>query len=37
MLSMMAYKDYQPILDAINDTVEVELILKPIYNFKASE
>lgn len=33
----MAYKDYQPILDAIDDTVEVELILKPIYNFKASE
>ena len=33
----MAYKDPQPIIDVINDTIELELILKPIYNFKASE
>lgn len=33
----MAYKPIESILDNIKDTVEVEAILKPIYNFKASE
>jgi RNA-splicing ligase RtcB len=32
-----AYKPSEVILNAIKDTVEVEAILKPIYNFKASE
>lgn len=30
-----AYKPMQSIIDAIGDTVEVEKIIKPIYNFKA--
>ena len=29
------YKPMQEILDNIKDTVEVERIIKPIYNFKA--
>lgn len=33
----MAYKSIDEILDTIKDTVEVEKIIKPIYNFKASE
>ncbi len=33
----MAYKPMDEILDAIGDTVEVERIIAPIYNFKASE
>jgi len=30
-----AYKDPQTILDAIKDTVDVDFILKPVYNFKS--
>lgn len=35
--SPMAYKNINDILPNIVDTVEVEKIIKPIYNFKASE
>ena len=35
--SPMVYKDMQEIIDCIQDTVEIKKILKPIYNFKASE
>lgn len=35
--SPMAYKPLESILKHITDTVEVEAIVKPIYNFKASE
>lgn len=35
--SPMAYKPMQEILDAIQDTVDVKGILKPIYNFKATQ
>lgn len=33
----MAYKPMQEIIDNIKDTVEIIKIIKPIYNFKASE
>lgn len=33
----MVYKPMQEIIDCIGDTVEIEKIIKPIYNFKASE
>jgi RNA-splicing ligase RtcB len=33
----MAYKPMQEIIDAIGDTVMVDSIIKPIYNFKHSE
>jgi tRNA-splicing ligase RtcB (3'-phosphate/5'-hydroxy nucleic acid ligase) len=33
----MVYKPMQEIIDNIKDTVEIEKIIKPIYNFKASE
>lgn len=33
----MAYKPMEEIIDNIKDTVEVVAIIKPIYNFKASE
>ena len=33
----MAYKPMQEIIDCIGDTIEIEKIIKPIYNFKASE
>lgn len=35
--SPMAYKPMDEIIDNIKDTVEIEKIIKPIYNFKASE
>ena len=35
--SPMAYKSMDEILENIEDTVEVECIIKPVYNFKASE
>ena len=35
--SPMAYKPMQSIVDNIGDTVEIEQIVKPVYNFKASE
>lgn len=35
--SPMVYKPMQEIVDSIGDTVEVIKIIKPIYNFKASE
>lgn len=35
--SPMAYKPMQSILDNIGDTVDVVSIIKPVYNFKASE
>lgn len=33
----MVYKSMQEIIDCIGDTIEIERIIKPIYNFKASE
>lgn len=33
----MAYKPMRAIIDAIQDTVEVKKIIRPIYNFKAKE
>jgi len=35
--SPMAYKPMKEIIDKIKDTVEIEKIIKPIYNFKAGE
>lgn len=35
--SPMAYKDMNTILEAIKDTVDIEFLMKPIYNFKAEE
>ncbi len=35
--SPMAYKPIKEIIDNIKDTVEIVKIIKPIYNFKASE
>lgn len=35
--SPMVYKPMQEIIDNMKDTVEVEKIIKPIYNFKADE
>lgn len=33
----MAYKSMDDIVDNISDTVDIQAIIKPIYNFKASE
>ena len=33
----MVYKPMQEIIDCIGDTIEIEKIIKPIYNFKAGE
>ena len=33
----MAYKPMQSIIDAIKETVEIQKIIRPIYNFKAKE
>lgn len=33
----MAYKPMQEIIDNISDTVKIEKVIKPIYNFKAGE
>lgn len=33
----MAYKPMQEIIDCIGDTVEIEKIIKPVYNFKAAD
>jgi len=33
----MAYKPIENIIENIKDTVDIQMILKPIYNFKASE
>lgn len=33
----MAYKPMEAIVDCIGDTVEIEKVIKPIYNFKAAE
>ena len=33
----MAYKPADEIIDAVNDTVDIKCIIKPIYNFKAAE
>lgn len=35
--SPMAYKSIDDILDNIGDTVEVNEVIKPVYNFKAGE
>lgn len=35
--SPMVYKPAEEIVDSISDTVKIERIIKPIYNFKASE
>lgn len=32
----MAYKGMDDIVNNIDDTVEIDRIIKPIYNFKAS-
>lgn len=34
--SPMAYKPFEEIKNAITDTVDIERIIKPIYNFKAN-
>lgn len=33
----MAYKPMQSIVDAIQETVDIQNIIRPIYNFKAKE
>ena len=33
----MAYKSLEDIIDVVSDAVDVIEVLKPIYNFKASE
>ena len=33
----MAYKGMQDIIENIGETVEIEKVIKPIYNFKAGE
>lgn len=33
----MAYKSIEDIVDNIGDTVEINEIIKPVYNFKAGE
>ena len=33
----MAYKSLNDIIDVIRDTVDILDIMKPVYNFKASE
>ena len=33
----MAYKSMEDIVDNIGDTVEINEVIKPIYNFKAGE
>jgi protein of hypothetical function UPF0027 len=33
----MAYKSLEDILNVLEDTVDIIEVLKPIYNFKASE
>ena len=35
--SPMAYKPAESIINAIKDTVDIKAIIKPVYNFKASE
>ena len=35
MSADIAYKDASSIVEKIGDTVEIQQILKPIYNFKA--
>ena len=35
--SPMVYKPMDEILECIKDTVEVEKIIKPVYNFKAGD
>ncbi len=35
--SPMAYKNAQEIVEQVKDTIEIKDIIKPIYNFKASE
>jgi RNA-splicing ligase RtcB len=35
--SPFAYKPMEEIVEAIKDTVEIKDIIKPIYNFKATE
>ena len=32
-----AYKPAQEIIDLVKETIEIEKIIKPIYNYKASE
>ena len=35
--SPMAYKPMDEIIENIKDTVDISEIIKPVYNFKASE
>jgi hypothetical protein len=33
--SPMAYKDKEVIVEAIQETVDIDFMMKPVYNFKA--
>lgn len=35
--SPMVYKNAKEIIDLVKDTVSIDKIIKPIYNFKAEE
>ena len=35
--SPMAYKSLEDIIDVIRDSVDIIEVMKPVYNFKASE
>ena len=35
--SPMAYKNANEIIDLVKDTIDIVDVIKPIYNFKASE
>lgn len=35
--SPMAYKDPSEIIELVKDTIDIAEVIKPIYNFKASE
>ncbi len=35
--SPMAYKNAQEIIDAVGDTIDIVEVMKPVYNFKATE
>lgn len=35
--ALFAYKSMQEIIDNTKDTIEIEKIIKPIYNFKAKD
>lgn len=35
--STMVYKSKHEIMDNINDTVDIENVIKPVFNFKAAD